>query len=290
MILSKALSSSNFRFIHILSEVRFRFLWCLFSYTITFSFCFFFSEELLYLLAKPFLLLSHPAPLTSSFDFHNECVIVSSVKTEKSSIPPFLSTQLTEALNTYVISSFLFSFVFCIPFFVYQVWCFLIPSYNETQRLQASQFLFLSFGFFVFFLSISFFLLLPTIWLFLYQLNNTSTNLFVIQLQPKIYDFIMLTIRFLCLCSIGSQIPVLVLWLVQLKTILLQDCVKYRSSLVFFCILLSSLLTPPDLFCQLLTTFFMLIIIELTFFYAFVQNCYSSKKCGLTALPGNSTR
>ena len=159
MILSKALSSSNFRFIHILSEVRFRFLWCLFSYTITFSFCFFFSEELLYLLAKPFLLLSQPAPLTS-FDLHNECVIVSSVKTEKSSIPPFLSTQLTEALNTYVVSSFLFSFVFCIPFFVYQVWCFLIPSYNETQRLQASQLLFLSFFFFCLFFVNKFFFII----------------------------------------------------------------------------------------------------------------------------------
>lgn len=275
---------------HIFREVRFRFVWCFLSYGLTFCFSYNFSEELLYLLAKPFLQLFQSSPLT--LEAACNCFVAQSCDVEGLShsvgeqkrLTPtsphfcsFISTQLTEALNTYITSCCIFSFVFCIPFFVYQIWCFLIPSCNQTQRQQVARYILLSVTFFVCFFSISLLFLLPNVWLFLYSLSNTSTKLFVIQLQPKIYDFIMLTIHFMFLSFMGSQIPVILLWLVELNKILLQDCIKYRSSVVLCCILLSALLTPPDFVCQLLTSVFILIVVELTLFYAFVKLHYTLK-------------
>jgi Tat protein translocase TatC len=294
----------DLRLTHIFREVRFRFLWCFFSYGFTFCFSYHFSEELLYLLAKPFLQLFQSSPLTleaacncffaESYDVEGPSPSVAAPVSQcltgapKVAWPPtsaptsphfssFISTQLTEALNTYITSSCIFSFVFCIPFFFYQIWCFLIPSCNQTQRQQVARYILLSLTFFVCFFSISLLFLLPNVWLFLYSLSKTSTKLFVIQLQPKIYDFIMLTIRFMFLSFMGSQIPVILLWLVELKKILLQDCIKYRSSLVLCSILLSALLTPPDFICQLLTSLFILVVVELTLFYAFVKVHYTLK-------------
>jgi Tat protein translocase TatC len=234
---------------HILREVKLRFMWCFLSFFFTFCFCYNFSEELLFLLAKPFLLV---------------------FKANKY----FISTQLTEALNTYITSSFIFSFVYCIPFFLYQIWCFLIPSCSLTQRQNCSRYILLSLFAFLCIFSTSFVFILPNVWLFLCSLSNTSSNLFIIQLQPKIYDFIMLTIRFMFLSCICSQIPVILLWLLELNKLLLQDCIKYRSSICFCCLLVSSLLTPPDFWCQLIACLFIFLVIEITFLYAFVRFHY----------------
>ena len=239
-------------FNHIFKEVQFRFVWLIICFCLTCVCCYIFSEELLFLLAKPFLIVYKP----------NKA---------------FISTQLTETLNTYITSSFIFSFVFCTPYFIYQMWCFLIPSCKQTQRTQLSSFCVLSAFAFVCVFSLSLLCLLPTIWSFLYKLSkNTSSNLLIIQLQPKIYDFIMLTIRFLFLSCVCSQIPVILLCLIEYNIIALQDFIQHRSKLWFCCVLIAALLTPPDLWCQLSALLFVYVLIEFTIMYALVRLHYGA--------------
>jgi hypothetical protein len=59
----------------------------------------------------------------------------------------------------------------------------------------------------------------PNIWHFLYKLNITSTNLLIIKLQLKFFDYIVLTVRILFISSICSQIQVLVICLLKSKAI-----------------------------------------------------------------------
>ena len=212
------------------------------SYLLTWSVCYWFSEELLFLVAKPFLLVT---------SLH------------------FISTQLTESFNTYLSSSCLCALFFCSPYCVYQMWCFLIPSTFQSHRQYYSHYCQISFLSFLLCVWLSHGILLPTLWHFLSNYNTTSTTVFVIQLQPRIYDFILLTYRFFFLAALCSQIPIFILYFIQAQVIQLKQCIQHRKLVWFVCVLLGAFLTPPE--CQFITTFSLGIIIETTFVFAYIQ-------------------
>nr|YP_009755787.1 SecY-independent transporter protein [Gonatozygon brebissonii]QIQ23065.1 SecY-independent transporter protein [Gonatozygon brebissonii] len=247
------LSSLNY----IIKEGRIRIYWIITSFILTCFFCFLFSEELLFVLTKPFLQVAKP----KSF---------------------FICTQLTESLNTTITTSFILSFFFWMPHLIYQLWCFFIPSCKGSQRVQLAKYGNLSAFAFFFVFFLTFVWIMPNIWVFLYNLSNTSTNMLRIQLQPKIYDFIKLTLRFFLLASIFSQLPVLLICFLEYKKISLEDCIKHRKSAVFLSVLFSALVTPPDIWCQLAAWLPIYFILELTLFTALIQLEYAKARKKLT--------
>ncbi|KAI4968742.1 hypothetical protein ZWY2020_046072, partial [Hordeum vulgare] len=85
----------------------------------------------------------------------------------------------------------------------HQIWCFSIPSYGE-QRRKYNRILHLSGSRFSLFLLLTPPRLVPNVWHFPYFVGATSTNSLMIKLQPKIYDYIMLTVRILFIPSVCS--------------------------------------------------------------------------------------
>ena len=248
-------------FSFILKEARFRLIWSILSFFLTYILCYTFSEELLFLLAKPFL----EVVLPTNVDF-----------VKRYSYPSFLflSTRLTESLNTYLISSFSFAFAFCFPVLWYQVGCFFLPSLTCSQRKLFFECSRMSIFMLVLALCASFLFVLPSIYVFLYKCSDTSTQVFSIQMQPTVFEFTMLTLRFLFLSAFLSQSPLIIFYLIQLRTSFLQNCIKQRQRIWIICVLFSALFTPPDITCQLLCSLFMFFILEITFFYAYLQIHY----------------
>ncbi|KAH9535830.1 hypothetical protein CY35_17G074200, partial [Sphagnum magellanicum] len=146
----------------------------------------------------------------------------------------FICTQLTKTSSTYVTISLISCFYFLFPFLSYQIWCFLIPSCYEEQKKKYNNFFYLSGFRFVFSLFFTFVGVVPNIWHFLYKLNITSTNLLIIKLQPKIFYYIVLTVRILFISSICSQVHVLVICLLESKAIFVKTSIKNRRFLWFF--------------------------------------------------------
>jgi len=108
----------NFALKTLLGEARIRSVRIFIGLSLTWFTCHWFSEELIFLLAKPFLTL----PLDSYF----------------------VCTRLTEAFLTCVTTSSVACFYFVFPFISYQIWCFLIPSCYGERRARYNQFLNLS--------------------------------------------------------------------------------------------------------------------------------------------------
>ena len=157
------------------------------------------------------------------------------------------------------------------------MWCFFIPSCNENQRLLAGQFcLFSSFAF-VLVLLITYLCIIPNIWFFLYNISNanaSSQDLLIIKLQPKIYDFIILTLRLFIIASILSQIPVFIMFCIEYNFISVQNCIKQRRTFFFLSALLAALVTPPDIWCQMAAWLPIYGLIELTIFTALIRFQY----------------
>lgn len=234
----------------IIKEGKYRIGWVLFCYFITFLTSYYFSEDLFFGLAIPYF--------------------------EVAKISFFICTQITESLSTYMMISFISGLVFSFPYLLYQIWSFFIPSCNQKQRQAAKKIFLLSFIIFFFFLIFTFLWILPTIWLFLYKLSNTVDNFhfFIIRLQPKMYDFTLLTLRVLFVTGVCSQIPIIIIFSIGNNINAIQNWIKNRSLFWFLSILLAALITPPDLWCQISVSMFMIIFIEFSFFLAILHIQY----------------
>ncbi|KAH1188279.1 putative tatC-like protein ymf16 (mitochondrion) [Glycine max] len=161
-------------------EVRIRSVRILIGLGLTWFTRYWFPEELISPLAKPFL--------TLSLDSY------------------FVCTQSTEASPTYVATSSIACSYFSSNLVL------LIPSCYGEQRRKYNRFLYLSGSRFSLFLFLTLPRVVPNVWYFLYFVGATSTNSLMIKLQPKIYDHIMLTVRISFIPSVCSQNQGVFLW------------------------------------------------------------------------------
>lgn len=240
--------SSSVRYI--LKEAKIRLYWAVFCVFVTSATCYWFSEDFFFGLATPYL------------------------KVSKTSF--FICTQITESLSTYIVISITLGIFFCSPYIFYQIWCFFIPSCNSDQRRALRYTSVMSLVAFFLILSVTFVWIIPNIWLFLYKLTNTGSGaqFFLIKLQPKIYDFSVLTLRFLIISGICSQIPIMIICSVQYHLISIQTLLKSRQMIAFISLLVAALITPPDIWCQLSAWFCILFLKEFAIFAAIVQLQY----------------
>jgi Tat protein translocase TatC len=227
-----------------LGEVRIRSVRILIGLGLTWFTRYWFPEESISPLAKPFITL----PLDSYF----------------------VCTQLTEALSTYVATSLIACSYFVFPLISYQIWCFLIPSCYGEQRLKYNRIFYLSGFCFSLFLLLTLSWVVPNVWHFLYFVGATSTNLLMIKLQPKIYDYIMLTVRILFISSVCSQVPVIVICLLESRGLSVETFTSNRRFLMVFSLFTAALSTPPDIWCQTVASFFIYSIIEFAIFVALI--------------------
>ncbi|KAL8508529.1 hypothetical protein ACS0TY_018956 [Phlomoides rotata] len=80
-------------------------------------------------------------------------------------------------------------------------------------------------------------------------MGETSTNSLMIKLQPKIYDHIMLTVCISFIPSVCSQVPVIVIHLLEPRGLSVETSMNNRRFLWFF--RFSQLLFPHLLISEL---------------------------------------
>jgi len=205
-------------------EIRYRFAYLILSFFITFFTCYFYSLQLIYLFARPFLHSKHHLFL---FD------------------KGFIFTNLTEALNTTLKICFLWSFLFIIPVLFYQFWSFFAPSWYCFERKRVLFYIFsailLNFlGGILFY-----FLIYPQ---FLDFLLNFKVNspLFTIQFTTRIDSYVRISTGVFLIVQSIFQTPLFLYFLYLSGYINSTFLSLNRKVFVLFLLLLSALLTPPD--------------------------------------------
>jgi Sec-independent protein secretion pathway component TatC len=90
----------------------------------------------------------------------------------------------------------------------------------------------------------------------------------MIKLQPKIYDYILFTLRILFISSVCSQVPVIVICLLEPRGI--SVVTNNRRFFMVFSLFTAALSTPPDIWCQIVASFLIFWIIELAVYVALI--------------------
>ncbi len=230
----------NTIFNYYLFELKLRLNYLIFSLFITFFVCYFYCFEIIYIFTKPFLWY----------------------------IKYFIFTDLTEVFYTSIEISLFFSFYLIIPLFLYQFWCFFIPSRFESERKKLNFLLFGIFILFVFSIIIVYYVILPKFYQFLLNFQ-ISTNLLNIQLEARIKPYVELVWKIFVFFTFFFQLPLLFLWLIKLNIVKIKTLTKNRIKIFFLVLVFSSLLSPPDVLSQFSITLFLLFFLEILFVLGF---------------------
>lgn len=216
-----------------LIELRRRLLFITLFFLIIISSFFFFSNELFELLMKP-LIKALPKQST------------------------LIATHLTSPLLTPLKLTIDIALICTTPFALLQLWYFIAPALYKQERYRFAHTVICSFLLFCLGILFCFYLVLPCIF---YSFAQTTPA--HVHYMPDIVFALEFITRMLLLFGIGFQVPLIVFVLVKLQYIDLISLKKIRPYIIVSSFTLGMLLTPPDVFSQIMLAVPLCLLYEL---------------------------
>jgi Tat protein translocase TatC len=188
----------------------------------------------------------------------------------------FIFTDITEAFRTSLSLAMGFTCYIHIPFIIYQIWSFFVPSLFCQERQKFSRFciFFLFLYFLGTFAVVSF--IFPILWSFFLNFE-TTTEFLDIHCEARISSYISFIFKTCLLSHFIFQLPFFSLVFLEFHFFSIFDIMSNRR-LIYWCILLvSALVAPPDLLIQSFVSFFLIFLLEISFFFLLLFTHYTSR-------------
>ena len=188
----------------------------------------------------------------------------------------FIYTNLTEVFITYIKLSLISAFIFSFPFFIYQIWAFIAPGLLEKEKKIIFPFLFLIPLMFILGFVFVYYFIIPIAWNFFIGFDTSTLNQnFTIELEPKINEYLSLTLKLAFAFGIAFQLPTAIFLLTILGLTSPTDLQKKRRFVIVIIFLCSALITPPDIISQIGLAIPIIFLYE---FSIFISKFFEKKK------------
>ncbi len=221
-------------FLEHLEELRQRLIRCMIVVGIAFVVCYFFSKDIFSFLAKP---LKQNLPEGSSMIFINPA----------------------EAFLTYIKLSFYAALFFSSPYILYQAWMFVAPGLYAHEKRYVLPFMIVSVFLFVTGVAFAYFVVFPFGFRFL---MGFATDL--IRPAPSLKEFLSFSTMLLLAFGVVFELPVFVFFLTKMGVIDHTTLTRNRRYAVLIIFIVAAILTPPDVFTQLLMAGPLLALFEIS--------------------------
>ena len=152
----------------------------------------------------------------------------------------------------------IFGFILSFPFIIIEVWKFIKPALYSKEVKYSKFFIFFSSFFFFTGLIFAYYIIAPLSLQFLgsYQVSDSVPN--TINLSS-----FMKTLCSICICvGVIFELPILIYFLNKFNLVSIQTFKKYRKHIIVVILILSAIITPPDLISQILVTLPVLLLYE----------------------------
>jgi len=225
-------------FIEHLEELRQRLIKCLIVVGIAFGICYFFSKEILDFLMVP---LKRSVPEGATAIFLNPA----------------------EAFVTYIKLSFYSALFFSSPYILYQVWLFIAPGLYAHEKRMVLPFMIVATFLFVLGVAFAYFVVFPFGLKFLFSFSTEF-----IRPAPRLKDYLSFTATLLIAFGVVFELPVFVYFLTKMGVIDEKTLSKNRRYAILIIFIVAAILTPPDVFTQLLMAAPLLALYEISIWVA----------------------
>jgi len=276
-----------------LLEIKWRLFYSLISFGITFCISWYFSKIFLFyitdpaILCKDFSIISQSLQKISSIEgmeekglrftpiFNNEVdnLVTNFLLFTKEKL---IYTDMTEGLiNTLEICVF-FSLLCWSMYFFYHIWAFLKSSILSSEQWKLNSVVSLCLICILNSWLISFHIILPFSWKFFtsFQLMNETMS---INCEPRFQSYCFFLYWIFLVLVFSHLVFLCFILLIYSKKIKLIDFPSKRTIPLFCFLLLSALISPPDLFSQLVIFLLIWYLFEFLYFFTFYITCRIKK-------------
>ena len=167
-----------------------------------------------------------------------------------------------EAFGVKLKLSLMCGIILALPFVLYQLWKFASVGLTGKERRLSK--LFLPFSILLFFAGIAFsyFIVVPVGLYFLINVSGSLVPMFTISKYASLV--LILTMAF----GLVFEMPLVILFITRVGIVTPQALAKKRKYAILVMFILAALLTPPDVFTQLMVAVPVIILFELSILFA----------------------
>lgn len=173
-----------------------------------------------------------------------------------------INLTMSGQFSIHIITSIIAGIVLAFPYLLFEIWRFVRPALAKSERKYATALIFS--GSFLFLLGILFgyYFVSPLSVQFLgnYEVSELVKNSISIQ------SFISTVTTITLACGLVFELPLLVYFLSKMGILTPELMRKYRKIAIIVTLILSAIITPPDVTSQILLTIPLLILYEISIF------------------------
>lgn len=170
------------------------------------------------------------------------------------------SLGMTNQLMNVIWSSLILGLIISFPYVLWEFWKFIAPGLHENEKKKSKGFLFIASLLFFMGVLFSFFVIVPMSVYFFYHFEITDT----IQNNFTLSSYISMVTNTILGVSVVFELPVLIFFLTKLGLITPQFLKTYRKHALVVVLLLSAIITPPDVASQIIVSIPVLILYEVS--------------------------
>lgn len=154
--------------------------------------------------------------------------------------------------------SLVVGFILAFPYILWEIWRFIKPAMKETERKYSSGGVFISSVLFLMGILFSYFLIVPLTVNFLgtYHVSESVNN------QISLSSYISTVVSVTFAVGLVFELPILVYFLTKIGMLTPDFMKRNRKYMYVIMLILSAIITPPDMFSQILVVFPLIILYE----------------------------
>lgn len=208
------------------------------------------------------ILLAHLKPNFSTYQFF--CKVFSAIGIDSSFCniqfnQTLQSLNPTQQLMTAIWASLILGFVVAFPYVLWEIWRFIAPGLHQSERKKSRGFIFTASLLFFLGILFSYFIIIPMSVYFFYnfQISDAVQNNF------KLDAYISLITNTLLGVAVFFELPIVIFFLSKIGLISPEFLKKYRKHAFVLVLILSAIITPPDVASQIIVSLPIMVLYEI---------------------------
>lgn len=248
-----------------LGELRTRLIRSVLSVAVAFVFCAYFSDTILYFLARPLILTNAPAAPAAASDEtgapagNRSETPVSSDQTPKTAYVSWTTLGALEGLIVKFKVAVYAAIVFALPYIIYQACAFIFPGLKPNEKLMVKYLIIGCGSLATVGAAVAYFGVFPLVLPYLIEYTPEWANV-----QLRMDENISLIIMAILGFCVAFQFPMVVLILVYMGLLSPDTLSKYRRFAIVGLACAAAALTPPDPFSMMIMLIPLLLLYEIS--------------------------